>query len=132
MQLKYIVDVNISVTLTRAEFDFIFNGAKTHYSHDCSSLTEVGGCLYGWKGRWDFALKQEKAGEKPVEDWVRQYTFTPRNFQLLIKSIEFDESPMAKELKAKLRVVFQTQEEMRSKLHYFMEANQPAQLQMIK
>lgn len=122
MKLKFIAPIEIAVTLTKEEFDYIFQGAATHYSHDCKSMTEVGGELYGWKNSWEFRIRKNLE----IEEHVTTRFFTNRDFQLLIKSIEFDYSPMAVELQGKLWKVLSFWAEMQAAATAFMEANQPA------
>lgn len=124
MKLEFIPLTLISVNLTRDEFDYIFESAKRHYSHDCRSMTKVGGKLYGWKGCWDFHLKTGKE----IEDYVTTRTFENREFQLLIKSIEFDGSVFATWLNANLLKVLVTWQAMQDKTAEFMKDNQPVSL----
>lgn len=121
MKLEFFADIQILITLTWEEFDYIFQSAKNHYSFDCTSMTQQGGNLYGWKGRWDFAIKKGA----PIEEWVQQYDFSNREFQLLIKAIEFDANPMANELKNKLWKALHAWQSMRELTAEFLKNNQP-------
>lgn len=52
-----------------------------HYSYDVTSLADVGGFMYGWKGSRDF---REKEGKYFFD---KQLTF--RQIDLLCKALEF-------------------------------------------
>jgi len=121
MKVKFIAPIEIGVTLTKEELDYIFNGAAHHYSYDCKSMTEVGGVLYGWKNSWEFRLKIKHE----IDDQDKTRFFKNREFQLLIKSIEFDGSEMASDLKNKLWLVLHSWGKMQEAANTFMETNQP-------
>lgn len=81
MEYTLIPEINIDLKLSKEDFDFIFEAAKRHYSYDVTSLTEVGGFLYGWKGRRDFEIME---GEE-----FSSYTLTFRQVDTLCKAVEF-------------------------------------------
>lgn len=75
------VEVKVNLDLTKEEFDYLYLRCQKHYSYDVTSLAEVGGFMYGWKGQRDF---REKQGE-PFFD--KQLTF--RQIDTLCKALEF-------------------------------------------
>lgn len=81
MEYSLVPVLKIELTLPKETFDFIWEACKNHYSYDVSSLIEVGGFMYGWKGRGDFAIKQGKT--------FSSYTLTFRQLDTLCKAVEF-------------------------------------------
>jgi hypothetical protein len=81
MKHTFSAEIKVNLDLTKEEFDYLYIRCQQHYSYDVTSLAEVGGFMYGWKGQRDFL---EKKG-KPFFD--RELTF--RQLDLLCKALEF-------------------------------------------
>lgn len=84
MKHQIFVKPEVDLQPTDEEFDFLLKCCKLHYSYDCQSLIEVGGFLYGWKGRREFYKnnKADKGDERP------SYTISFRQMDTLLKAME--------------------------------------------
>lgn len=66
------------------DFDYIKNAAAIHYDAKVQATVEVGGFLYGFSNRREWSKGEDKVLE-----------LTDRQMQLIMKSIEFDNSEIA-------------------------------------
>lgn len=81
MKYTFYAEIKVNLDLTKEEFDYLYARCQQHYSYDVTSVSEVGGFMYGWKGQRDFC-------EKVKRDFLdRELTF--RQIDILCKALEF-------------------------------------------
>lgn len=97
MTHHYYAVIEAHIRLTEEELYYLLEAAKRHYDGTVNGMAEVGGFLYGVKGRYEFMKSQGN-----IEDWGLELNLINRKIQLLYKAVEFDSSPQAMAIKEQL------------------------------
>lgn len=79
MKHVFVADISVNVDITQADFEFLIGTCKNHYDYKVTSAVEIGGFMYGIKGRRDWIFS--KGHELPL----KRLTF--RQIDLLCKPI---------------------------------------------
>ncbi len=107
--MKYYLQATLSafIQITDEDFKLLWDDCENHYDAKIQSFTKVGGFMYGWKNRRDWAENEE--------DKEKELTF--REIDSLLKAMEMDYTIPASLLSASFIKILRRMNDMYSPMN---------------